>query len=139
MKYIKLFEQYNNILNHTLDDIVDESDIYQYVESLHHTSDDFIDGDLGNRIEWYPQYKLVEVPLSSLDLDEFYFDDTEVDRFKKMFTESGKYPPIVISHDYSIIDGTHRANALDQLGKESVLAFIGIGNDDSYDPFDVMD
>lgn len=138
MKYIKLFEDYKYIdfiLNKDIGDIVDESDIYNYVESLHHNYDDFIDGDLAKRIEWYPEYKLVKVDLSKLDLDEFYWDEVDVEEFKDKFLNNKTYPPIVISHDYSIIDGTHRANALYQVGETEILAFMGIGKDEVYDPF----
>jgi ParB-like chromosome segregation protein Spo0J len=36
------------------------------------------------------------------------------------------YPPIVLNKDYSIIDGTHRINALDDLGYKTVIAFVGV-------------
>ena len=142
MKYLKLFEQYSRkemvvkpLLNKHIGDIVDESDIYSYVEALHHTDEDFSDGNLGERIEWYPQYQLKEVSLSDLDLDEHYWGESDVEEFKERFLESGKYPPIILAHDYSIIDGTHRANSLEQAGEKVILAFVGIGNDETFDPF----
>lgn len=142
MKYLKIFEEYNRkelvikpILNKKIGDIVDESDIYSYVEALHHTNDDFFDGNLGDRIEWYPKYQLKEVMLSELNLDEHYWDESEVEEFKTKFLHSGKYPPIVLAHDYSIIDGTHRANSLEQVGEKNILAFVGIGNEEIFDPF----
>lgn len=146
MKHLKLFETYKNttrrervvnpILEKQLGDVVDESDIYSYVQALHHTDEDFSEGNLGERIEWYPQYKLSYISLSSLDLDEWYWDEEEVNMFEEQLKNGSKYPPIVVSHDYSIIDGTHRANALNQAGIEKILAFVGIGNDEVYDPFD---
>ena len=58
MKHIKLFESYKadrkkEILdlawhNAKIGDVLDESDIYQYVQELH-GNDDFIEGDLGDR------------------------------------------------------------------------------------------
>ena len=142
MKFLKTFEKYlsnrldNSIINNKVGTIVEESSIYQYIETLHHTQDDFIDGDLPRRIEWYPQYKLILIPIDRLDTDEFYWDETEVDKFKDLYLETNKYPPIVIAHDFSIIDGTHRLNALEQLGEKKILAYMGIGNDKIYDPFE---
>lgn len=142
MKYLKLFEQYNRkefvikpLLNKEIGDIVDETDIYSYVEALHHTKEDFYEGNLDDRIEWYPQYQLKLISLSDLDLNEHYWGEDDVDDFKNKFLESGKYPPIVLAHDYSIIDGTHRANSLEQAGERTILGFVGIGNDDIFDPF----
>lgn len=147
MKYIKLFEAYRNkerfdsvvnpILAKKIGDIVPEADIYSYADELQPPySDAFVDGNLGDRIEHYPQYKLSIIPISSLDLDEWGWEESDVDDYEEKFKTSGKYPPIIIAHDYSIIDGTHRANALKQAGEENVLAFVGVGNTDVYDPFE---
>jgi len=146
MKHIKLFEAYRNkerfnsvinpILAKSPGDIVPEDQIYVYVEALHHTDSDFEDGDLGERIEHYPKYILGVININTLDLDEWYWDENEVDNFEERFKTTGKYPPIVVSHDYSIIDGTHRANALKQAGEENILAFVGVGNTDVYDSFE---
>lgn len=142
MNHLKMFEEYNRkelvinkVLNKKIGDIIDESDIYSYVEALHHTDEDFYDGNLGERIEWYTQYQLKQVALSDLDLDEHYWGESDVEEFKDKFLESGEYPPIVLAHDYSIIDGTHRANSLEQSGEKFILAFVGIGNDEIFDPF----
>lgn len=144
MKYIKLFEQYtsnrcqgilNNIKKYNVGDIVPEDEIYSYVECLHDRGEDFIDGNLPNRIEHYPEYKLSLIDIDKIDIDEFQLDDDLMDEYIDMFYDSDYYPPIVIAHDYRIIDGTHRANALFNVGQGKILAFIGQGNDEIFDDF----
>lgn len=137
-----MFEQYSRkdkfikpFLHKNIGDVVDGSDIYSYVKALHNKDEDFYDGNLGDRIEWYPKYQLKKVSLSDLDLNEHYWGESDVEIFKNKFLDSSNYPPIVLSHDYSIIDGTHRSNSLEQAGEKDILAFVGIGNDEKFDPF----
>ena len=116
--------------NVTIGDVYDESDIYTYVQKLHHKRrEDFSEGDLGDRIEEYPYYIVKEIPISDIDLDEFYLDEDDVEEYMDMIIERQSYPPIVISKKYmsyhSIIDGTHRANALKELGFNSIICFVG--------------
>jgi hypothetical protein len=107
-------------------DIYDESDVYSYVQGMHHTDDDFIDGDLGDRIEKYKRYRVEDVNISDIQINEFYIDDDLVEEYKEKILKSNMYPPIVLNKDYSIIDGTHRINALDDLGYKTVIAFVGV-------------
>jgi disulfide oxidoreductase YuzD len=122
-----LNEQYltNNI---KVGETYDEADVYAYTQRIHHTKDDFIDGDLGDRIEKYKSYVVKEVSISDIDIDEFYIDDDLVDEYKEKIKNKDTYPPIVLNKDYSIIDGTHRVNALNELGYKKVIAFVGIKN-----------
>lgn len=130
----KIFENYKqqridnimNIINSCkVGDVIDEDIIYQYVQILH-GNDDFIDGDLGKRIEKYGKYKLTEVDISNLNIDEYYRFDDLVDSYVDRYNKSGYYPPIVISHKNRLIDGNHRSNALNKLGFKKVKAFVGI-------------
>lgn len=116
--------------NVTIGDIYDESDIYTYIQKLHHKrSEDFWEGDLGDRIEKYPYYIVKEIPISDIELDEFYVDEDDVEEYVDMFIKRQSYPPIVIGKKHmgyhSIIDGTHRANALKELGFNSIICFVG--------------
>ena len=106
-------------------DIKPESDIYQYVQQLHHDYNDFVDGDLGNRIEEYSYYKLKEIDINKIDLEEFDTNDDMLNQYIEK-TQSEKYPPIILSNDYQIIDGNHRANALSKLGYKKIIAWVGI-------------
>jgi hypothetical protein len=120
-----LNEQYssNNI---KIGEIYDEADVYGYTQRIHHTKDDFIDGDLGERIEKYKRYIVKEVNISDIEIDEFYIDEDLVEEYKEKILKFNTYPPIVLNKDLSIIDGTHRINALNELGYEKVVAFVGL-------------
>jgi predicted methyltransferase len=120
-----LNEQYssNNI---KVGEVYDESDVYGYTQRIHHTDDDFIDGDLGERIEEYEKYIVEEVNISDIEIDEFQIDDSLVDEYKERFNKYKTYPPIVLNSEYGIIDGTHRVNALYELGFKRVIAFVGL-------------
>lgn len=122
-----LNEQYtaNNI---KIGGIYDEGDVYGYTQRIHHTNDDFIDGDLGERIEEYEKYIVMEISISDIEIDEYQIDDSLVDDYKEKFNKNKTYPPIVLNSDYGIIDGTHRANALYELGFKTIIAFVGVEN-----------
>lgn len=134
MKYLKVYESFlprekhfKNLCwyNAKLNDILPESDIYQYVEQLH-DNEDFIDGDISDRIESFSEYQLKEIDISDIDIDEFYLNQYKVDEFKEEYQKIGDYPPIVLEDNLRIIDGTHRVNALNELGVKKVKAWIGI-------------
>lgn len=141
MKHVKKFESFSydrfsqtmkEVNNAKPGDIIDESTVYMYVQYLTENSiindyeSTFIDGDLGDRIERYKQYVLEKVPLDKLDLNEWYLDDYSVTEYAEQIKKSGYCPPLVLDDKYGIIDGTHRANALDKLGRKEVLSFVGI-------------
>ena len=122
------------VLDSTVGTVLEESDIYQYVEFLHRNEEDFIDGDLGDRIEKFPFYKLTEVSISDINIDEWELDDDKVDEYiKKLKKNKGTYPAIVLSKStafgeknrFTVIDGTHRANALDRAGIKTIRAWVG--------------
>jgi len=121
-------ETYQNLCwkNAKIGDIVDESDIYNYAQSLHRNYDDFHEGDLGDRIEKYKRYKLTEIDIDKLDLDEWYKDEDHVEAIEVKIEKTGTYPPIIIDRDFCIIDGTHRANAVNNLGMTTILVWKGI-------------
>jgi len=118
----------NNNIN--IGDIYEESDIYTYVQKLHHKrKEDFWEGDLGERIEKYPFYIVKEIPIEQIEMDEFQVDDDDVEEYVELFKKLNSYPPIVLTKKqygyYYIIDGTHRANALRELGLKSIICFVG--------------
>lgn len=136
---IKKFENYdryseclNIIKNSKEGDILSNDVIYNYVEylndksNIHSYEDSFIEGDLGKRLDKYEYYKLVRIPIDYLDLDEWERYDDEIDEYQELYKETNYYPPIVISHKYSIIDGLHRANAIANSGENTILAFVGL-------------
>lgn len=116
-------------------DVIQEDEVYQYVQQIHWDYEGaFVDGDLGERIEYYPTYKLQEVSLSSINIEEFDVDHEMVEQYAERIKNTNYYPPIVLGDDYTIIDGTHRANALALLGKKTVLALVGQDINEDNDP-----
>ncbi len=138
MKYIKnfqLFEDTQNIINlcyHNakINDIITEDIIYQYVQLLHREYDDFVEGDLGDRIEKYSKYKLKEILINKININEFDTNDYLIDEIIIKINNNNNYPPIILEseyfNEYSIIDGAHRTNALYKLGYKFIKAWVGI-------------
>lgn len=122
-----LNEQYSTS-NIKVGEIYDQEDVYLYTQRIHHTEEDFYEGDLGKRIEKYKYYEVKEVNISDIEIDRFYIQDSLVDEYKLKIQKNGTYPPIVLKTDYTIIDGTHRVNALNELGFKTVIAFVGKKN-----------
>lgn len=106
--------------------LIPSDEIVDIVYSLHTREEDFEDGDLIERIKSFPFYELKNVPLSSLDTDEFITDIELVDEYEKEIKLNPDYPPIVFDPiNSSIIDGMHRVQALEQLGYDTVRAYVG--------------
>jgi len=141
MKYLKYFENKNNVLytnkNVNIGDLYDESDIYIYCQKLHKNEEDFLGeendgGDLGERIEKFIKYEVAEISIDKIETDEYYLDDDIVDEYIDKYNEIKTYPPIVLGYygygygKYDIIDGNHRANALKKLGFETIICFVGL-------------
>ena len=115
--------------------VVDANYLHELVKRIHHTYDDLGgDGDLADRIYWFDQYKLVELPISSINLDEWDIDDDMVaDYVAEIMQTRHTMPPIIFDPiEKSIIDGTHRANAYHKLGYTSIPAYVGTIQSDSY-------
>ncbi len=110
--------------------LVSSDEIVDIVMSLHTREEDFEDGDLIERIKYFPFYELKNVPLSSLDTDEFMTDDELVDKYAEEIKLNPDYPPIVFDPvNSSIIDGMHRVQSLEQLGYDTVRAYVGRSED----------
>lgn len=111
--------------------VYDTSDIYSYVQRLHRIEEDFYDGDIGERLEKFKHYAVVEVPAEKISLDEYSLDEDRVDEYKDVYSKTKTYPPIVLGNYskkfglYNIIDGNHRANALNDLGIKKIICFVG--------------
>ena len=109
-------------------EIYDESDVYSYVQRIHSNEEDFDTGDLGQRIEHYKRYKIEIIDISKLNLDRFQIYPDVVNKYIKQYKKYGVYLPIVTTDDYEIIDGNHRATALNELGINKILGFVGMKN-----------
>ncbi len=112
--------------NAKIGDEISEEYIYNYVQYLHDDYEGaFIDGDLGDRIEKFEIYKLTELSISQIDLDEFDINEDSVLEYKSIIEKTGDYPPIVVDEDYRIIDGAHRAVAVSKL-QGKIKAWVGV-------------
>ena len=122
------------LLRESLQQTVDPNHIYALAKQIHRNYDDFGEGDLSDRIFWFDQYKLTNLPLSKIDLDEWDVDeDLVADHVAEIMKSKDTMPPIVFDPiENSIIDGTHRANAYAQLGYDTIPAYVGSVKSNSY-------
>jgi hypothetical protein len=133
----KILRGNNNLNSNQLGDIVDESEVYKYVQKIHNNYDDFIDGDIGERIERFPKYRLSLVDIDKINTDEYYLDEDMVDEYVEKYKKTETYPPIVLGYydsrwGYGIIDGNHRANALKTIGLKKIKCFVGLNNEQKF-------
>ena len=118
-----LFENWRQYLN---ENKVSSSDVYTLTKEIHRDEADFDEGDLGDRIYKYDIYEGRDVPIENI-ISPWHFDDDLVDEYVEV--GSTNMPPIVIDHDYEIIDGTHRFEAAKRLGLETIKAYVGVENE----------
>ena len=98
-------------------------ELYDYVYALHDfdLDNEFIEDFVMN--DDRESFELVKLKLSDLDLDTV--SQNLVDEYKEEYLETKWYPPIIYDIDSDeIVDGYHRANMLDELGEEYILAWI---------------
>ena len=119
----------SNMAKPNLPDIELSSDIYDLVESNHLRQEDFIDGDLGERIEAYDKYELVEINLADVNLDEWLVDQELVGEYVDEMKNESDVPICIISDSNSIIDGIHRLNMFKVLNYENVWVYQGLTQD----------
>lgn len=116
--------EYDEEKNYVLSD-----EVWSIVNSLHTDEDDLNDGDLKERVFKFPFYELTEIPMSTLDTDEFLTNPEVVDDYVEKTKINPDYPPIIFDPEQSsIIDGMHRVQALEELGYDEVRAYVGVRN-----------
>lgn len=115
--------------------------IFNQVKDIHREFRDIEEGDLPDRIYWFDEYKTTQLPLSQINLDEFYVDEDLVEDYIDYIKDSpNTMPPIVYDPiAKSVIDGMHRANAYARLGYETIPAYVGLTKSDSYGESDTYD
>ena len=110
--------------------VENSEDVILLVESIHRNSDDFTEGDVFERIDAVSYYELVDFPIELLDLDEWGKDEDLIDEYSKL--DFKEMPPIVVHKYsetmYSIVDGVHRANAINKKGIKTIKAYLGKRN-----------
>ena len=107
--------------------IVSSSEVLSMSKSLNKTSKYFDKSGVPEKILQNSKYELKKVPFSSLDLSSIEYDEELKNKYKEMTKINPDYPPIVVdSVSNKIIDGNHRAKALQEMGYDSVRAFVSI-------------
>ena len=138
MKHIKRFNESTSYEDECwkkakIGDILSDDIICQYVKSLHRNDEDFYEGDLEQRIYQFSKYKLMEVKISKINIDEYDLDKDYMRDYMIEYKNTQDYPPIVLDGDtqwswgnnYTIIDGTHRVNDLHRLKIDTIKAWVG--------------
>jgi hypothetical protein len=105
---------------------ISSGDLERTLRKIHSNKEDFVDGDLLERIG-DSEYILKNFPTSKLNTDVWDTSESLVRTYEKLYLESpDTLPPIVLNSNGSIIDGTHRAKALQNLGVPTIKAYVPI-------------
>jgi hypothetical protein len=132
--YYAIFKEEDTLTEYSIVESVDAHTIYGIVQGGHREPNDFVEGDIGDRIYWFDDYKQTELPISQINLDEYYVDEDLVEDYIDFIKDSpNTMPPIVYDPiEGSVIDGIHRANAYARLGRETIPAYVGLTKSSSY-------
>jgi hypothetical protein len=100
--------------------------IYEYVQSIHGKPEDFETGTISERLAKYDEYKLVpDFKIANLDLNEWRVTKDYVNEIKEGLTPDN-VDPIVVTPEFSILDGIHRSNALHDNGFDTIPAYVAV-------------
>lgn len=116
-----------------LGDIVPKYEVMEMVSSFHESifgDEGYDDTDFDERIEKYDHFKYEMININKIDLDEYSLDEGKIEDFVEYYKQHNDYPIIVVGEDegfsdLTIIDGIHRANALERCGLNQIKAFVG--------------
>jgi len=102
------------------ENIISSKDISKTIES----------NELKNKIEKFDFYKLGELPISKIKINPSTINIEKVEEYKEIIKINPDYSPLIYdSINNRIIDGAHRAEALKEMGYETVRAYISIPNE----------
>jgi hypothetical protein len=110
-------------------------EVFQQIKKLHHTPEDLWGGDLQDRLYVYSDFELRIIPISKIS------SPWAADLADYSEMPSNTRPPIVLSHDFEIIDGTHRLAAAIKNGEKFIKAYVGLdvpGSDKTKDLYEAM-
>lgn len=132
-KFITTFENFNEYINiefekmksHKIGDIISNDILYKYIDALH----DFdMDNDfIKNHILKYSKFELCNLLIDDIDLDSV--SKSLVNEYLDEYKKTNWYPPIIYDKDEDlIIDGYHRANAIEKSGDKFILSWCGVSS-----------
>lgn len=108
-------------------DLVEHRTVCGEVMRLHGRPQDLEEGDLLHRLNRFNFFVKGNVPISSIDLEEFSIDEDKVLEFMDLIRADSPTPPVVFdSVSNSMIDGFHRSVAHARLGLTSISAYVGL-------------
>lgn len=114
-------------LNPSNVDLISHQVVWEEVMRLHSRPQDIKQGDLLRRLDRFDFFVRGTVPISSINLKEFFIDEGKVYKFVALIRANSPTPPIVFdSVSNSIIDGFHRSVAHARLGLKSIDAYMGL-------------
>lgn len=86
-----------------------------------------LDANTEQKILSFPEYELTEIPISTLNINDREFNQELVDNYIEQTKINPDYPPIVVdSNTGDIIDGVHRTKALQNMGNDTIRAYVGV-------------
>lgn len=119
----KLNSVFNEMKQHKIGDIISINTMFKYLEALHDF--DFDNDFMVEQIYTFSKLELKKLELKNIDLDSV--SEFLVKEYEEEYKNTNWYPPIIYNEDTEmIIDGYHRANALENLGEKYILAWCGI-------------
>lgn len=113
---------YNEEIN-----IINSDEVLKICRELNRKNKNFDESDIPGKILKYQKYALKKIPVSTLDLNNVQFNREILDKYKEIIKTNPDYSPIIInSENNEIIDGKHRAKALEEMGYDSVRAYVSV-------------
>ncbi len=118
-------KKHKKTLEKKMDKIIrqfEEHEIYNVVSRIHNEGD-LSEGDLEERLEENTYYNhIVDYKLSDIDLNAYDLDEDKIEDIIYEIEEKGlaTMPKIIIDKNGEVIDGLHRANALNRLGYKKI-------------------
>ena len=109
--------------------IVLANEVLKMCKELNRSSKYFDKSGVPEKILKNKKYALKKIPISALGLNSIEYNEELKDKYKEMTKVNPDYPPIIVdSTNNTIIDGNHRAKALQEMGYESIRAYVSIPN-----------
>lgn len=109
--------------------VVSSDEVLKMCKDLNRSSEHFDKSGVPEKILKNKKYELKKVPISALNLGSIEYSEELKDKYKEMTKANPDYPPIIFdSTQNDIIDGNHRAKALQEMGYESIRAYVSIPN-----------
>jgi hypothetical protein len=113
---------YNEEIN-----IINSDEVLKICRELNRKNKNFDESGIPEKILKYKKYALKRIPVSTLKLNDIQFNQEILEKYKEIIKTNPDYSPIIIdSENNEIIDGKHRAKALEEMGYDSIRAYVSV-------------